>query len=74
MIAVMGASGNVGSKVTNLLLDHQRDVRAFGRSAERLEAFGRRGAEVVVGNAINLDDLQMVFKGAGEALVVLPTT
>jgi uncharacterized protein YbjT (DUF2867 family) len=72
MIAVMGASGNVGSKVTDLLLDQDRDVRVFGRSAERLEAFGRRGAEVVVGNAINLDDLQMLFRNAEAALVVLP--
>ena len=72
MIAVMGASGNVGSKATDLLLDQDRDVRVFGRSAERLEAFGRRGAEVVVGNAINLDDLQMLFRNAEAALVVLP--
>jgi uncharacterized protein YbjT (DUF2867 family) len=47
MIAVMGASGNVGSRVIEHLLDQERDVRVFGRSAERLEAFGRRGAKVV---------------------------
>jgi uncharacterized protein YbjT (DUF2867 family) len=72
MIAVMGASGNVGSKVTDLLLGQERDVRVFGRSAERLETFASRGAEVVVGNATNLDDLRMLFKDAGVALVVLP--
>jgi uncharacterized protein YbjT (DUF2867 family) len=72
MIAVMGASGNVGSKVTDLLLDQEQDVRVFGRSAERLEAPGRRGAEVVVGSAINVDDLQTLFKDAKAALVVLP--
>jgi len=72
MIAVMGASGSVGSKLTDLLLGQERDVRVFGRSAERLEAFARRGAEVVVGNAINVDDLRMLFKDAGVALVVLP--
>lgn len=72
MISVMGASGNVGSKVADLLLREEQDVRVFGRSAERLEAFGHRGAEVVVGDAINVDDLQMLFRGAGAALVVLP--
>jgi uncharacterized protein YbjT (DUF2867 family) len=72
MIAVMGASGNVGSKVTNRLLEGRQDVRVFGRSAERLEAFGRRGAEVVVGNAISVDDLQELFRGVAAALVVLP--
>lgn len=72
MIAVMGASGNVGSKVTDLLLQQRQDVRVFGRSAERLEQLGRRGAEVLVGDAVNLDDLQVLFEGAGSALAVLP--
>jgi uncharacterized protein YbjT (DUF2867 family) len=72
MIAVMGASGNVGSKVTNRLLEENQRVRAFGRSAERLEQFAGRGAEVVVGDALDLDALQMLFKGAVAALVVLP--
>ena len=72
MIAVMGASGNVGSKVTDLLLDENQDVRVFGRSAERLERFGERGAEVVVGDALDLDDLQKTFEDAESAQVVLP--
>lgn len=71
MIAVMGASGEVGNKVTDLLLREGQDVRVFGRSAERLEQFGPRGAEVVVGDAIDLDDLQALFKDAASALVVL---
>ncbi len=61
MIAVMGASGNVGSKLTGRLLQEGQDVRVFGRSPERLEPLGQRGAEVVVGDAINLDDLRMLF-------------
>src|SRR6266516_677132 len=72
MIAVMGASGHVGSKVTDLLLQKGEDVRLFGRSAERLEPHGRRGAEVVVGDAINVDDLHTLFRHAAAALVVLP--
>ncbi len=72
MIAVMGASGNVGSKVTDLLLDQGEDVRVFGRSGERLEPFGGRGADVVVGQAIELDDLRALFEDAASALVVLP--
>jgi len=72
MIAVMGASGNVGGKVAALLVEQNQDVRVFGRSPERLERVARRGAEVVTGNAINLDDLQVLFKDAVSALVVLP--
>jgi len=72
MIAVMGASGNVGGMVVDLLLRQGEDVRAFGRSAERLDPLGRRGAEVVVGDARNPDDLRVLCKDAGSALVVLP--
>ena len=72
MIAVMGASGNVGGRVADLLLREKQDVRVFGRSSERLEPLGREGAEVVVGDALNLDDLLMLFKDAVSALVVLP--
>jgi uncharacterized protein YbjT (DUF2867 family) len=72
MIAVMGASGNVGSKTADRLLQDGRDVRVFGRSAERLEPLRQSGAEVLVGDAMNLDDLQGLFRGAEGALVVLP--
>jgi uncharacterized protein YbjT (DUF2867 family) len=72
MIAVMGASGNVGSRVADRLLSEGRNVRVFGRSADRLEALGGRGAEVVVGDAIRPEDLQTLFKNAESALVVLP--
>lgn len=72
MIAVIGASGNVGSKVADLLLRERQDVRVFGRSAERLEPLGQRGAQIVVGDVRNLDDLQALFTDAEAALVVLP--
>jgi uncharacterized protein YbjT (DUF2867 family) len=72
MIAVMGASGNVGGKVADRLLRAGEQVRVFGRSAERLEPLGVRGAEVVVGDAGNVGDLQMLFKDVLGALLVLP--
>jgi uncharacterized protein YbjT (DUF2867 family) len=72
MIAVMGASGNVGGRVADRLLRAGEQVRVFGRSTERLEPLGVRGAEVVVGDAVNLVDLQMLFKDVLGALVVLP--
>lgn len=72
MIAVMGASGNVGGKVADLLLEQGQDVRVFGRSAERLAPLGARGAEVIVGDAMNVDDLRMLFRDADAALIVLP--
>jgi uncharacterized protein YbjT (DUF2867 family) len=69
---VMGASGNVGSKTADRLLEQGEQVRVFGRSAERLEPLRQRGAEVVVGDALSVDDLQALFRDADVALVVLP--
>jgi uncharacterized protein YbjT (DUF2867 family) len=71
MIAVMGAAGNVGSKVTDLLLREGQDVRVLEHQ-RTLEEAGRRGAEVVTGDATNAEDLQAVFKDADAALVLLP--
>jgi len=72
MIGVMGASGNVGSRVANRLLRDGQDIRVFGRTASRLQSLGAGGAEVVVGDAIDPQALHALFKDAGAALVVLP--
>ena len=49
MIAVMGAAGNVGSKVADLLVRQGQPVRAL-EHRRRLDGLGRRGAEVVAGD------------------------
>ncbi len=49
MYVIMSASGNIGSKLTNLLLDKGEKVKVLGRSAERLQPFVDRGAEAAVG-------------------------
>ena len=71
MIAVMGAVGNVGSKVTDLLLRQNEEVRVFEHK-RKLEEFRERGAEVVRGDAINVEDLRSLFKDAVAAQVLLP--
>lgn len=71
MIAVMGAAGNVGSKVTDLLLRQNEEVRVF-QHERKLEEFRERGAEVVTGDATNVEDLESLFEDAAAALVLLP--
>jgi len=71
MIAVMGAAGNVGGKVTDLLLRQNEEVRVF-EHGRNLDKFRKRGAEVVTGDAINVDDLRALFKDAVAAFVLLP--
>jgi uncharacterized protein YbjT (DUF2867 family) len=71
MIAVMGASGNVGRRVTDALLRAQEEVRVL-EHRRGLEEFGRRGAEVVNGDARSAGDLERLFRDARAALVLLP--
>jgi uncharacterized protein YbjT (DUF2867 family) len=71
MIAVMGAAGNVGSKVTERLLREGRDARVL-EHRRKLDGLGERGAEVLTGDGADPDDLRRLFEGAEAALVLLP--
>ena len=71
MIALMGAAGNVGGKVADLLREAGEEVRAL-QHARDLTDFKERGAEVVTGDAMSGDDLRAFFDGAAAALVLLP--
>ncbi len=71
MISVMGPAGNVGSKVADLLLNAGEQVRALEHDRELTE-LRERGAEVVPGDAMSVEDLRALFDGAVAALVLLP--
>lgn len=64
MIAVMGATGNTGRKVTELLLEAGEEVRALGRSPERLAELAALGAATAVGDVRDADHLASAFAGA----------
>jgi uncharacterized protein YbjT (DUF2867 family) len=72
-IVVMGASGNIGGKVTDLLLGGGHSVRAIGRSAEKLAGARARGAEILVGDASRADFLSRAFAGADAAFTLQPS-
>jgi uncharacterized protein YbjT (DUF2867 family) len=71
MIAVMGAAGNVGGKLADLLLEGNEDVRVL-QHRRSLEELGARGAEVVTGDAGDAEDMRALFRGAEAAFVLLP--
>jgi uncharacterized protein YbjT (DUF2867 family) len=71
VIGVMGAAGNVGSKVADLVLDAGDEVRVL-EHARDLKTLRERGAEVVSGDAMNVEDLRALFAGVSAALVLLP--
>jgi hypothetical protein len=64
MITVMGATGNTGRKITELLLEAGEEVRALVRSPEKLAELDALGAETVVGDVRDADYLASTFAGA----------
>jgi uncharacterized protein YbjT (DUF2867 family) len=71
MIAVMGAAGNVGSKVADLLLRQDQPVRVL-EHRRTLEDLGGRGAELVTGDLTDAAAVALLLKDVTAALVVLP--
>jgi uncharacterized protein YbjT (DUF2867 family) len=64
MITVMGATGNTGRKISELLLEAGEDVRALGRSPEKLAPLRALGADTVAGDVRDADYLAGTFAGA----------
>lgn len=64
MITVMGASGHTGGKIAETLLAAGERVRALGRSAGKLAALQRAGAEVLAGDATDPTFLTHAFRDA----------
>jgi uncharacterized protein YbjT (DUF2867 family) len=72
MFAIMGASGNTGSKITQNLLDHGQSVRVIGRSRERLQRFVDMGAEGFVGDAFDSSFLTTAFRDCKAIYTMIP--
>jgi uncharacterized protein YbjT (DUF2867 family) len=72
-IAVMGATGNTGRKITETLLRAGENVRALGRSKSKLAKLKRAGAEVLVGDTNDAAFLIKAFSGADAVYTLLPT-
>jgi uncharacterized protein YbjT (DUF2867 family) len=72
MYVIMGATGHIGRKLANILLDKGEKVTVIGRSAERLQPFVDRGAEAAVGDVSDGGFLTNVFKGADAVFALIP--
>jgi uncharacterized protein YbjT (DUF2867 family) len=72
VIAVMGASGNTGMRISEQLLQEGEKLRVLGRSAGKLAGFESRGAEVLAGYAADAAYLTSAFHGAEAVYTLLP--
>jgi len=72
MIAITGATGNIGSKITADLLSKGQNVRCIARTADNLKRFADKGADIAT---ISLEDtaaLSNAFKGIDAIFAMIP--
>lgn len=72
MYAIIGATGHIGSRVTDILLAKGEAVRVIGRDAGRLQGFVNRGATAAVGDLRNMAFLTEAFRGARAVFAMIP--
>jgi uncharacterized protein YbjT (DUF2867 family) len=72
VISVMGASGHIGGRISELLLESGEKVRALGRSAQKLATVAGKGATVLTGDAGDTQFLTTAFRDANAAFTLLP--
>jgi uncharacterized protein YbjT (DUF2867 family) len=70
--AVMGATGNIGSRIAQQLLAGGHTVRALGRSLDKLAGLKAKGAQVLTGDAGDAAFLATAFAGADGVFTLIP--
>ncbi len=63
-IVVLGATGNVGGKISEILLKEGHKVNLIARTADKLKKFSDMGAEVTTANITDVDVVTAAFKNA----------
>jgi len=72
MITILGATGNVGGKIADILIKKGEPVRLVARSADRLRPFAGKQAEPFAGDALDTDFLVKAFTGADAVFSLIP--
>jgi uncharacterized protein YbjT (DUF2867 family) len=72
LITITGASGNLGSKITERLLKAGHKVRLIARRGDRMRSFGERGAELAVGSLTDTAFLTRAFRASDVVLTMMP--
>lgn len=72
VIAVLGATGHIGSVLTEELLKKGHDVVAIGRDRTKLAALEKKGAKTASAGFEDADALAAAFRGADAAFTMIP--
>jgi uncharacterized protein YbjT (DUF2867 family) len=71
-IVVLGATGTVGSKIANILLNEGHEVTLIARHTEKLDKYRNQGAEIIPGDITDVETLTGAFTNADSAFILLP--
>jgi uncharacterized protein YbjT (DUF2867 family) len=72
MYAITGATGNTGKVIARTLLACGKQVRALGRSSDRLASLSNAGAEPFVCDVKDVAALSKAFSGASGVYAMIP--
>ncbi len=72
MYTILGATGNVGRKITDILIKEGEKVQLVARSADRIRPFVGKQAVAFAGDALNTEFLVKAFTGADAVFTLIP--
>jgi uncharacterized protein YbjT (DUF2867 family) len=72
MLTIMGASGNIGRRISELLLEKGLKIRVVARSAQKVAALTDKGADASLGDASDSAFLTEAFKGSRAIFAMIP--
>jgi uncharacterized protein YbjT (DUF2867 family) len=72
MITILGATGNVGGKIADILTKKGEKVRLVARSADRLRGLVNKKAEAMAGDALDTEFLVQAFQGSQAVFTLIP--
>ena len=71
-IVILGATGTVGSKISDILLNEGYQITLVARHTEKLEMFRSSNAEIIAGDVMDVEILTNAFNNADSAFLILP--
>lgn len=72
MIAILGATGNVGRKIADILIKKGEKVRLIARSGDKLRPLVGKRSEAMAGDAVDTEFLVQAFKDADAVFTLIP--
>jgi uncharacterized protein YbjT (DUF2867 family) len=73
MYTILGATGNVGRKIADMLIKKGEKVRLIARSADRVRPIVGKQAQAFAGDAMDTEFLVKAFTGADAVFTMLPS-